>query len=62
MYSNDSSHEPGKIIFIDKQHLLISCNKSLLELIDIQVEGKKIMLASDWIKGIQNHQNLIISL
>lgn len=62
VYSNDSSHEPGKIIIIDKQHLLISCNKSLLELIDIQVEGKKIMLASDWIKGIQNHQNLTISL
>tara|TARA_B110000467_G_scaffold161050_1_gene181427 strand:+ start:1016 stop:1942 length:927 start_codon:yes stop_codon:yes gene_type:complete len=62
VYSTDSLNEPGEIIIIDKQHLIISCKKSLLELIDIQVEGKKAMLASDWIKGIQNPQNLTISL
>ena len=62
VYSNDSSDDPGKIININKEKLIISCNKSLLELVEIQVEGKKIMLASDWIKGIQNPLKISISL
>ncbi len=62
VYSTDSLNEPGKIIIIDKRDLIVTCKNSLLELIDIQVEGKNIMLASDWIKGIQNPQNLSISL
>jgi methionyl-tRNA formyltransferase len=61
IYSNNLSKEPGEIIIIDKQQLVISCKKSLLELITIQVEGKKIMLASDWIRGIQKLQELSIS-
>lgn len=40
----------GKLI-IDKEKIYVICKDSLLEIISIQLEGKKRMLAKDFIKG-----------
>ncbi|MBT3796152.1 MAG: methionyl-tRNA formyltransferase, partial [Candidatus Marinimicrobia bacterium] len=60
VFSNKSTKEPGQII-IEKQRLVVSCKNSLLELITLQAEGKKRMLTSEWIKGIQKNQEISIS-
>ena len=55
---NNNSGDPGQIILIDKNRLAITCGKDALELIEIQMEGNKIMLASEWMKGAQLSENI----
>ena len=55
---NNNSGDPGQIILIDKNRLAITCGKGALELIEIQMEGNKMMLASEWMKGAQLSENI----
>lgn len=46
---------PGSMISINKE-IVIACSKGALRLIEVQLEGKKSMIASDFLKGI--HQEI----
>ena len=57
---DDSSNKIGDLITLDKNRIAIACKRNLLELISIQVEGKKRIFVSDWIRGIHLPQNILI--
>ncbi len=44
---------PGELFKIEKNRLVVCCGDGALELLDIQLEGKKRMAVSDWLKGAQ---------
>ena len=46
-----SSEESGRL-FMDRKTMKISCKNALLELISIQVEGKKPMKVEDFLRGV----------
>ncbi len=43
---------PGSIIVCDKQKCILACGGGSLELIEVQLEGKKTMPIADFLKGI----------
>ncbi len=43
---------PGQI-FEDNRHVLVACGEESLCLVQVQPEGKKIMLAEDWFRGLR---------
>ena len=53
VHENNISSKPGRISIIDKKKVFISCAKDDLELIEVQMENKRRMLTSEWIKGAQ---------
>ena len=53
VYENSKPSKPGKISIIDKKRVFISCGNDDLELIEVQMENKRRMLTSEWIKGAQ---------
>jgi methionyl-tRNA formyltransferase len=42
---------PGEVVFADKSRVMVACGKGIIELVEIQLEGKKPMRASDWYLG-----------
>ncbi len=44
---------PGELFKIGKNRLVACCGERSLELLEIQLEGKKRMAVSDWLKGAQ---------
>jgi len=44
---------PGKLVKLGKNRLGICCGDGALELLDVQLSGKKRMYVSDWLKGAQ---------
>jgi len=50
--SNKTARKPGKIE-IDNKRLLIHCKDNLLELLEVQLEGKKRMKTADLLNGFQ---------
>ena len=55
---HNNLRDPGQIILIDKNRLAIACGEGALELIEIQMEGNKMMLVSEWMKGAQLSDNI----
>ncbi len=53
MTSIKANEDPGNVI-IDKHKLYVACADDLLEIKQLQVEGKKQVNASDFINGLQN--------
>lgn len=49
--------EPGKI-FIEKNAMFVSTGKGTLEVLSLQVEGKKEMPVADFLRGLQNREGL----
>ncbi len=43
---------PGEL-FEDNRHVLVACGQESLCLVQVQPEGKKIMLAEDWFRGLR---------
>ena len=48
------SVSPGKFEIINKHHLMVHCADYCLEIIELQLEGKKRMQASEFINGFQS--------
>lgn len=55
----DASGEPGAILAFGKEGFIIACGEKALRLLEVQLEGKKTMSASDFVRGV--HQPLSIS-
>ncbi len=53
-----NSCTPGAILTFSKEGWVVGCGKDALRLLEVQLEGKKPMLAEDCIRGI--HQNVQI--
>lgn len=49
---------PGHLL-IEKNHLLVGTGSGVLEILEIQAEGKKSMPASDYIKGLHQREGLL---
>ncbi len=48
-----------KEVKIENDSIIVGCKKDSLELIEVQLEGKKKMEISEFIKGIQNKISFI---
>jgi methionyl-tRNA formyltransferase len=48
---NDHSFEPGEIISDGKYYLKIACRKGFLNIVDLQIEGKKRMNTLEFLRG-----------
>ncbi|MFO0739124.1 MAG: methionyl-tRNA formyltransferase [Labilithrix sp.] len=45
------SAPPGTVVFADKSRVLVACGARAVELLRVQLEGKKAVSASDWFSG-----------
>ena len=45
---------PGENLFFDSAHWIVACGSGALQLLEIQLEGKKRMNVKEFIKGIKN--------
>ncbi len=43
--------EPGLVVLADKTRTVVACGERAVELLEVQVEGKKIVSAADWFAG-----------
>ncbi len=50
----DLEGEPGKVIHHTKESLIIACGKDALELLEVQLEGKKALQITDFLRGLGN--------
>ena len=55
----DQKSEPKKIICFEKDNFIIGCNGQALQILELQLEGKRAMNASDFIKGVKNKIEII---
>lgn len=46
--------EPGEILHFGKEGWVVSCKEGALRLLEVQLEGKKTLAVSDFIKGMQH--------
>lgn len=46
-----SKAEPGTVVLADKSRIVVACGERAVELTRVQVEGKKVVSASDWFAG-----------
>lgn len=53
----ENSYEPGEIISDGKTYIYLQCKGGLLNLKEIQLEGKKRMLAEDLLRGMRDFPN-----
>ncbi|GAB4379105.1 MAG: methionyl-tRNA formyltransferase [Calditrichia bacterium] len=44
---------PGTIIQADSAHLLVSCAPGIIEILELQREGKKVLTAAEFLRGFQ---------
>lgn len=51
---SDLHGTPGEIISKDKERLVIACGLGSLEILDLQLEGKKAMPAKELLRGLQD--------
>lgn len=52
VHADRSDKTPGKILSSRKENLLIACGSQSLELLEIQLEGKKAMSSAELVRGI----------
>lgn len=50
--------EKAGVLFVDKTTIKISCRDGLLELLFVQLEGKKAMKTEEFLRGVSKHFNL----
>jgi len=46
-----AAHPPGSVVLADKSRVLVACGDGVLELVTLQLEGKKAVRASDLVLG-----------
>ncbi len=61
LVQESSSAKPGTILRCDKEGLWIACGEKSLRLLDLQLEGKKAMLAQEFFRGMPLDQFLFIT-
>jgi methionyl-tRNA formyltransferase len=44
-------HEPGYVLIADKSRVLVACGEGAVELVRVQMEGKKVVSAAEWFVG-----------
>lgn len=44
---------PGQILAFNKNGLIVACKEKALQIVELQLEGKKRVLASQWIQGVR---------
>jgi len=49
----ENKQEPGYFLHFDPQNWVIQCGKDGLKIKKVQLEGKKILLAEEWIRGLK---------
>ncbi len=49
--SEDSGQAPGTVVKVDKSSFAVACEKGTLEILEVQLEGKKRMPAADFLLG-----------
>lgn len=54
--------EPGTVIQVDKQGILVACGQGALMLTSVQLQGKKRMAAADFVRGYKVEVGTILSL
>jgi methionyl-tRNA formyltransferase len=42
---------PGTVVLADKSRVVVACGSRAVELLRVQLEGKKAVSASDWYSG-----------
>ena len=42
---------PGTVVLADKARVVVACGERAVELVRIQLEGKKTIVAGDWVAG-----------
>ena len=42
---------PGQVILADKSRVLVACGRGVVELLKVQPEGRRVVLASEWFAG-----------
>jgi methionyl-tRNA formyltransferase len=47
----DAKAEPGTVVFADKSRVVVACGERGVELMRVQLEGKKAVSAGDWFLG-----------
>lgn len=47
----DSNQTPGEVVNLDKSYLYVACGKGILKINKIQMEGKKLMSISEFLRG-----------
>jgi methionyl-tRNA formyltransferase len=62
LHSNNFNSEPGHILSSDKQSLIVQCKKGSLELLELQLEGKKVQKTSEFLLGYPKEAIDFISL
>jgi methionyl-tRNA formyltransferase len=51
-FVGDMSGPPGTILATDKEGVVIACGQNALKLIQVQLEGKKAMTATELLRGV----------
>ncbi len=51
LLDTEGTHEKGEIISIDKDGVVVGCERGEVKLVDIQVPGKKSVKAADYVNG-----------
>lgn len=46
-----AAHEPGRVVFADKHHVVVACGQGAIELLVIKPEGKRAMRAGELVLG-----------
>ena len=54
-----SKNNPGVIVDIEKDGILVSTNDYLIKVLEIKLEGKKRCRVSEYLNGIQNKKELV---
>ncbi|MCM1056797.1 MAG: methionyl-tRNA formyltransferase [Firmicutes bacterium] len=55
-----SGHKPGEILSVDKESLTVATGRGTLQLLELQMEGKKRMSAHDFLLGVKPEQGEIL--
>ena len=58
---DDSLHKPGEIISDGRHYLKIACYKGLLNIVSLQIEGKKRMSTVEFLRGFKISEYSIVS-
>ncbi|HVJ93337.1 MAG TPA: methionyl-tRNA formyltransferase [Labilithrix sp.] len=48
---SDAKVVPGTVVLADKSRVVVACAERAIELVRVQLEGKKAIAASDWVAG-----------
>ncbi len=57
----DLSGSPGQTLIFGKEGWVVACGQGALRLLEVQLEGKRVMSTEEFIKGVKNSSALFLS-